>query len=177
MITVLRLGHRLGRDSRITTHCGLVSRGLGADRIIFSGDHEQSIVDSINKVTIQWGGKFQAEYDKNWLKAIKDHKKKGFMVVHLTMYGINLPDRIGTIRDQGKERDILLIVGSQKVPGEVYELADHNIAVGNTPHSEISALALFLDHYFMGDELKKRMDDGKLSIVPQEKGKKTLEKE
>ena len=38
MIVVLRLGHRIGRDARISTHCGLVARALGANKIIYSGD-------------------------------------------------------------------------------------------------------------------------------------------
>ena len=31
-IEVLRLGHRVGRDPRITTHLALVSRAMGADQ-------------------------------------------------------------------------------------------------------------------------------------------------
>ena len=37
MIVVLRLGHRLKRDERLSTHVGLASRALGADKIIYSG--------------------------------------------------------------------------------------------------------------------------------------------
>ena len=34
MITVLRIGHRLGRDKRITTHVALVARAFGANKIL-----------------------------------------------------------------------------------------------------------------------------------------------
>ncbi|NOQ56200.1 MAG: tRNA (cytidine(56)-2'-O)-methyltransferase [Nanohaloarchaea archaeon] len=175
MITVLRIGHRLGRDSRITTHCGLVSRAFGAKKIILSGDYDKKIVDSLCGVTKQWGGDFEVEYDKQFMKIIKKFKKEGGIVVHLTMYGINLPDKIGDIRKDSKARDVLVIIGSQKVPGEVYHLADYNVAVGNTPHSEISALAIFLDRFFCGRQIEKKMKKGKISIIPQEKGKKTVE--
>ncbi len=175
MITVLRLGHRLGRDSRITTHCGLVARAFGAGRIILSGDYDKKIVDSLKGVSEQWGGDFEVDYDRQWMKAIKKFKEDGAVVVHLTMYGMNLPEKIGEIRKTCKGKDMLVIVGSQKVPGEVYQLSDYNIAVGNTPHSEISALAIFLDRYFEGKQFDKKPGKGKISIIPQEKGKKTVE--
>ena len=177
MITLLRLGHRLGRDSRITTHCGLVARAFGADRIILSGDYDKKIVDSLKGVSEQWGGDFEVDYDKQWMKIIKKFKKDGAVVVHLTMYGMNLQDKIDEVRKTSKGKDVLVIVGSQKVPGEVYELSDYNIAVGNTPHSEISALALFLDRFFCGKQFGKKPEKGKISIIPQERGKKTVESE
>ena len=36
MITVLRLGHRPGRDRRVTTHVALVARAFGADKVLVS---------------------------------------------------------------------------------------------------------------------------------------------
>jgi len=36
--------------------------------------------------------------------------------VHLTMYGMPVQDKIGEIRN---EKDLLVIVGSEKVPGEI----------------------------------------------------------
>ncbi|MEA3229863.1 MAG: tRNA (cytidine(56)-2'-O)-methyltransferase [archaeon] len=177
MITVLRLGHRPGRDSRVTTHCGLVARAFGAEKIILSGEYDRKVAEGLKKVCKNWGGDFEVLYDKQWLKTIKQHKDAGGLAVHLTMYGINLPDKIDEIRKSGKKKDLLVIVGSQKVPGEVYGLSDFNIAVGNTPHSEISALALFLDRYFEGKMLGRNISGGEIRIVPQEKGKKTIEGE
>ena len=40
MITVLRLDHRLGRDTRITTHVCLTARAFGADKVILSGERD-----------------------------------------------------------------------------------------------------------------------------------------
>jgi len=33
MITILRIGHRISRDKRITTHVALVARAFGAEKI------------------------------------------------------------------------------------------------------------------------------------------------
>ncbi|MCK7488956.1 MAG: hypothetical protein MZU79_00960 [Anaerotruncus sp.] len=39
----------------------------------------------------------------------------------------------------------MIVVGAEKVPPEIYQLADWNVAVGNQPHSEVAALAITLD--------------------------------
>ena len=44
-VDVLRLGYRLGRDPRITTHLALVGRALGADRFLLAGDELAEEVD------------------------------------------------------------------------------------------------------------------------------------
>ena len=93
--------------------------------------------------------------------------------MHLTAYGENIQtsDVIGRIKAAGKP--VMLLVGSQKVPGEFYsdEVSDFNVAVGNQPHSECSALAIFLDRYFEGKELAKPFEKAKMEIVPKERGK------
>jgi tRNA (cytidine56-2'-O)-methyltransferase len=88
------------------------------------------------------------------------------------MYGLNLPDVIGDIQSHEK---ILVIVGAEKVPGEIYGLADYNVAVTGQPHSEISSLALFLDHYFSGQELGNEFPGALIRIVPSKAGKQTEE--
>ena len=105
MITLLRLGHRLGRDSRVTTHCGLVARAFGAGKIILSGDYDKKIVDSLKGVSEQWGGDFDVEYDKQWMKIIKRFKDEGAVVVHLTMYGIGLDEGIAGLVERLKSYD------------------------------------------------------------------------
>jgi tRNA (cytidine56-2'-O)-methyltransferase len=88
------------------------------------------------------------------------------------MYGINLPDAIGEIRAHEK---IMVVVGAEKVPGEMYGLADYNIAVTSQPHSEISSLALFLDRLFFGTELSVTFPCAKIRIIPSRAGKHTEE--
>ncbi|MEM5793143.1 MAG: tRNA (cytidine(56)-2'-O)-methyltransferase [Candidatus Aenigmatarchaeota archaeon] len=169
VLWVLRIGHRLPRDERISTHCGLVARAFGCDGIIFSGEEDLGLLKSIKKVVEKWGGNFEAIYEKNWKSVIKKFRDKGFIIILLTMYGVNLPDIIEKI----KEKDILIIIGSEKVPTEVYDMCDLQIAVGNQPHSEVAAIAVFLDRYFEGKELKKKFN-GKVSIIPKERGKCVL---
>ena len=173
-VKVLRIGHRKKRDVRLTTHVCLSARALGADEAILSGEEDKPIMDSVIDVVERWGGSFKVSYEKNWRGVIKSHQKRNFAVVHLTMYGEPIQDKIQEIKSINK--DILIVVGSEKVPGEVYDLADYNIAVTNQPHSEVAALAIFLDMLFDGKELEKKQRNAKLEIKPQKKGKKVVKK-
>ena len=168
-IFVLRLGHRKFRDERISTHCGLVARALGANGIIYSGERDEVIIESVKNVVKKWGGKFEVSYEENWRKILKNWNGK---IIHLTMYGTPVQNKIDEIRKCNE--DLLIVIGSEKVPLEVYKLADWNIAITNQPHSEIAALAIFLDKFFMGEELNKNFENPKVKIIPQEKGKKLI---
>jgi tRNA (cytidine56-2'-O)-methyltransferase len=161
-VSVLRIGHRFVRDDRITTHAALVSRAFGADSIYMT-EVDESIKETIRKVGSIWGG--ESEFS---IEIVQCWKRNSGKVIHLTMYGINIDDAIHGI---WKEKKVLVIIGAQKVPREVYTLADYNIAVGNQPHSEIGALSIFLDRIFKGKELKKNFRGGKLRIIPNNKGK------
>jgi len=175
MIVVLRLGHRKGRDKRVTTHVGLVARAFGADGIILSGEKDEGVINSLKKVSENWGTKdgegFFVEYRRNWRKVIKEFKGKK---VHLTMYGIPVDKKISEIKRVTKGKNLLVIVGAEKVPREVYDESDYNISVTTQPHSEIAALAIFLDRYYGGKELSFEFKGGKLKINPTEKGKEVL---
>ena len=168
MITVLRLGHRAGRDPRISTHCALVARAFGAGRIIYSGEHDSDFERSVTSIVKNWGGPFEISYEKRWKWVIKSFMGKK---VHLTMYGIPLQKKIAAIR---KYKNILVIVGGQKVPAEAYNMVDHNISITSQPHSEVAALAVFLHELQSGKQLSMRFRDAKLRVVPQEIGKKTV---
>ncbi|MDR2202860.1 MAG: tRNA (cytidine(56)-2'-O)-methyltransferase [Nitrososphaerota archaeon] len=172
-IVVLRWGHRIHRDSRLTTHCALTSRAMCASGFILADIEDKSIEKTIKTITKHWGGNFTFEMGVNWRNAVCDWKTKGGIVVHLTAYGENIQtsDTINRIRQTGK--DILLLVGSQKVPGEFYstEISDFNIGIGNQPHSECSALAIFLDRFFEGKELTVEFEKAKVQIIPQKHGK------
>ena len=128
--------------------------------------------DMANNVAARWGGTFFCEDNIKWRTCIRNWKETGGKVVHLTMYGINLPDAIPKIRSEEK---LLVVVGAEKVPGEMYGLADYNVAVTGQPHSEISSLALFLDHLFYGAELKNEFSHAKIHIIPSKAGKHTEE--
>ncbi len=172
-IVVLRYGHRFERDYRVTSHCCLVARAFGAEKVIIAGDADQSIKASVDDITERWGGRFEIEFTGNWKKQLKELKAKGFFAVHLTMYGLPMQKEISKIR---KNKKILVIIGSQKVEKEVYRLSDTNISITTQPHSEIAALAVFLDRLQSGKELEKKFSKAKIRVLPQKKGKKIQKK-
>ena len=168
-IWVLRLNHRLHRDERISSHVGLVARAFGCNGIIFSGEQDKKLMNSIKKVVKSWGGPFEGKYEKSWKKVVKNWDGK---IVHLTMYGLSIQRKIKEIKK--RKDDLLVIVGSAKVSGEAYQLADWNIAITNQPHSEVAALGVFLHELFEGKELKGKFKSAKIKVLPQQKGKKII---
>ncbi len=167
-IQVLRLGHRLVRDDRVTTHVGLAARAFGADRIHLL-NCDPDVKHRIDRVTSKWGGKFEAEVTEEWRGLIGSWKERGGLVIHLTMYGINLDNVITSIRNSKK--DLLLLISAEKAPREAFDLSDYNVAIGHQPHSEVAALAIFLDRYFEGVELKRDFQGSKVQIIPSARGK------
>jgi len=164
-VSVLRLGHRFIRDKRTTTHIALVARAFCADELILDSE-DRDLEKSIVRIIEEWGGKLNIKVEKNWRKFIENFNGER---IHLTMYGMPVDEKIPEIKKSKKDK--LIIVGGQKVPSEVYHISEYNIAVGNQPHSEIAALAVFLDRLFEGDELNRNFK-GKKRIIPQECGKK-----
>ena len=88
------------------------------------------------------------------------------------MYGKHVEEVIPTIRDNGKDK--LIIVGGSRVPTEVYELADWNLSVTNQPHSEVAALAICLHYVMDAKELDITYDDGKMQIIPNNEHKEVV---
>ncbi|AXI24667.1 tRNA (cytidine(56)-2'-O)-methyltransferase [Methanofervidicoccus sp. A16] len=175
VVEVLRLGHRGERDRRTSTHVALTARALGADKILFTSEDDH-VKESISKVVENWGGNFKFEVVESWKGYVRSFKKRG-IVIHLTMYGESVNERIDTIRELLKEgKDILVVVGGEKVPKEIYELADYNISIGNQPHSEIAALAIFLDRLFEGKTLYRDYPDAKIKVIPSERKKVVVRK-
>jgi len=163
VITILRHGHRLERDKRITTHVALVARAFGADKILITtrDDHIQRTIASVVK---RFGGDFTIETGVDCKSVLRNWPGT---IVHLTMYGESLETGMQKI---DRTKDLLLIVGAEKVPRYFYEVADVNIAIGNQPHSEVAAVALFLDRFTKGAWQDKSFD-GQLTITPNPRGK------
>jgi tRNA (cytidine56-2'-O)-methyltransferase len=177
-VIVLRWGHRPCRDARLTTHVILAARALGASGVILSDVEDEKIRTTVEKVRKNWGGPFSFEMGTPWRKAVKDWKAQCGIVVHLTAYGENIQASDVLQRIKAARKDILIIVGSQKVPKEFFleAISDYNVAVGNQPHSECSSLAVFLDRLFEGKELMKIFENVEIGIIPQRRGKKIAEK-
>ncbi|WP_254537585.1 tRNA (cytidine(56)-2'-O)-methyltransferase [Halomarina litorea] len=166
-VTVLRLGHRAGRDNRMTTHVGLTARALGADRVVLTGN-AAGPRGTIEDITDRFGGPFTVELTDEPKRLVRGFPGK---VVHLTMYGLPVQDVEGPIRDAHREGSLLVVVGAEKVPFDVYEHADWNVGVTNQPHSEVAGLAVFLDRLFEGRELDRAWEDADRQVVPMATGK------
>ena len=153
-IEVLRIGQRVIRDDRVTTHAALVARALGASKI-YMNEVDPEIENTIKKMNKTWGGKFEVEFFEDWKKVLKS-KINEYRIVHLTMYGEKIDDVAKEIR---KNQNILIVVGAEKVPRAIYEKADFNISISNQPHSEISALAIVLDRLHKGKQFDMKFEN------------------
>jgi tRNA (cytidine56-2'-O)-methyltransferase len=167
------------RDRRVTSHLALVARAFGASRIIIAGDRDSTLNHTVDTIVNQWGGEFNIEKRPfaDWKIIITEWKESGGKILHLTMYGENLltfekSESFHRLQEDPIQRTkLLIVVGGKKVPGKVFHLANWNIGIGNQPHSEVSALAVFLDH-LMPNMLQQKFAGAKHQIVPSLEGKK-----
>ena len=171
-IVILRLGHRIPRDLRVTTHVCLTARAFGADGLILADVVDKALEKTILDVCHRFGGTFWIRMGEPWRQVVKEWKSKGGEVAHLTAYGIPLPEAIQSIRASQSRK--LVVVGAEKVPGEVFEAATWNVAVTSQPISEVSALAMFLDRYFEGKQFSMEFENAELKIIPSARGKKVV---
>lgn len=162
---VLRLGHRPERDKRMTTHVGLTARAFGLEKM-YLPKIDSKVKSTLEDVTERFGGGFLVEEREDWRDLIEGWDGS---TVHLTMYGMDIDELLSEYQIE----DPLIIVGSQKVPKEVFELSDFNVSVGNQPHSEVAALAVFLDRYNERDIREKR--SGKMGVLPSKKEKRVID--
>ena len=165
MIEILRLSHRIARDKRISTHLGLTSRAFLADKMYYSGQKDSSLESSIIKINKNFGSNFTIEFIKDPIKLVKEKKSQNYLIINLTMYGLEIKTQLQKIKISKK---LLIIIGSEHVPFSYYELADINLSITNQPHSELSALAILL---YEINGIKDDFKNAKLKIKPSEKGK------
>ncbi len=163
-VVVLRMGHRFFRDSRVTTHVCLTARAMAANGAIITDREDKEVEATVRDVVKRFGGSFEIESGKPWRRVVRDWKNVGGLVVHLTAYGLPLPKVVDEIRQT--VRDILVVVGSEKMPGEVFKLADWNVSVTNQPMSEVAALAVFLDWFNQHKEFDLDFPDAEVQIIP-----------
>ncbi len=163
----MRIGHRPERDKRVTTHVALSSRALGA-KGIFVDTEDPVLEGNVRSVVERFGGDYTIETGVAYRQKIKEWPGK---VVHLTMYGQRVDEALPKIPH---DEDLLIVVGAEKVPAEVYQRADYNVSVGNQPHSEIAALAILLDRFTEGKALYADRE-GQLEVIPNERGKTVVE--
>lgn len=167
MLVVLRIGHRRARDARLTTHVCLTARALGADAVWVS-EKDRVLERTVQSVVDRFGGPFEVKTGVPWKRALKEF---GGVRVHLTMYGESLDKVAAKVQAAARGKDVMIIVGASKVPGELFGLSDFNVAVGSQPHSEVAALALALDRLGGGAWGAKKFKGGRVVIRPSARGK------
>jgi tRNA (cytidine56-2'-O)-methyltransferase len=172
VIEILRIGQRLVRDDRVTTHVALVARAFGASKI-YMNEVNPEIKDTLDKVNKTWGGDFEISFIDDWNELVKRRKNDSARIVHLTMYGEDINDVESRLE---KEQDLLIVIGAEKVPRKIFDLADYNVAIGSQPHSEISALAVLLDRILKGKKFSTSFDEAQRKIIPTKQGKNVVVK-
>ena len=172
-IEVLRIGQRLVRDDRVTTHVALVSRAFGASRIYMT-EANPGIRGAVQQINRRWGGTFEVIYVEGWRSILQQKKSQNYVIIHLSMYG----EAINSVQEQLRSihrndaRNILVVVGAKKVPRDVYGAADYNVSVGGQPHSEIAALAVLLDRINGGRQFEDGgFENAMFRIVPSSRSK------
>lgn len=154
----------------------LTARAFGCSGIVVSEVNDFDILETMTKIVRDWGGPLTVEMGVSWRKVISDWRKKGGISVHLTAYGENIQEGNVLSRIKSTKKDILVLVGSQKVPSEFMrsEVSDYNVSIGNQPHSEVGALAVFLDRLYQGRELQTQFYEPKLKVVPNPRRKEVM---
>lgn len=149
----------------MTTHVGLTARAFGLDSM-YMPELDEKVRNTLKDVSDRFGGDFEVKERRDWRKLMKEWSGD---VVHLTMYGSDIDDFFS-------EHDIkepLLVVGSQKVAKDVYDMADFNVSIGNQPHSEVAALAVFLDRF--NKRSMPEMRSGEMGILPSNGEKRVVD--
>jgi tRNA (cytidine56-2'-O)-methyltransferase len=167
-VSVLRVGHRAGRDPRLTTHLALAARALGAERM-YLHPPDAELAGRLDRVVEGWGGAFTVVGAPDWRRVVREFPGT---VVHLTMYGRPLSEVVARLR---RAKAVLFVVGGAKVPPDLYRLAGINAAVGHQPHSEVAALAVALDR-LKGLPGPRPLAGARRRIVPLARGKKVVER-
>jgi len=163
-VSLLRVGHRPGRDPRLTTHVALAARAFGARRM-YLHPRDDALAERVASVVRRWGGRFTVVPVDDWKSVVRSFPGA---VVHLTMYGLPLERCLPRL---ARHREILLVVGGAKVPPELYRQATYNVAVGHQPHSEVAAVAVTLER-LLGLPGPARPGTASQRIIPSARGKR-----
>ena len=166
-IEVLRIGGRLVRDDRVTTHAALVARAFGASRIYMDWAGPD-LEETLHSVRESWGGEFEMVETASWRTTLRERAAAGLVPVHLTMYGTPLLEATSAL---SREKGLLVVIGAGKVPRELYDMSKYNVSVTGQPHSEIAALAVFLDRVQEGRQFGLEFGGAHRRIVPSARGK------
>jgi tRNA (cytidine56-2'-O)-methyltransferase len=162
-VELLRVGHRPGRDPRLSTHLALVARAFGAERM-YLHPPDAGVERSLSGVRDRWGGSFEVLPAPSWSAVVRAAPGP---VVHLTMYGVPLARLLPRLR---RAKRLLLVAGGAKVPPKLYGEATYNVSVGSQPHSEVGAVAVVLRE-LLGLPGTRSLPGARRRIVPRARGK------
>jgi tRNA (cytidine56-2'-O)-methyltransferase len=166
-VEVLRLGHRPGRDPRLTTHLALTARAFRVP-VLHLEPPDEELARRVASATARFGGNFRVEGIRAWRPFLKGWKG---LSLHLTMYGEDLDEVLPRLPP---DLPVLVVVGGPKVPREVYELSTFNVAVTHQPHSEVAALAVTLDR-LLGTPREERRAGAQITVLPHPRGKRVID--
>ena len=76
------------------------------------------------------------------------------------------------VQNISQDAPMVVVVGGTKVPGELFRIADYNVSIGNQPHSEVAALAVFLESLVGTLDESTRFAGGDIEVVPSKRAKK-----
>ena len=93
---------------------------------MLAGDEDKEMFENLESVSERFGGSLETSHVKG-MSHLKKHVQDGGVAVHLTMYGEPFRKAIPKIR---RDRPVVIVVGGAKVPGDVYKICQHNVAVG-----------------------------------------------
>lgn len=75
-IVVLRLHHRITRDKRMSSHLALVARAFGASKIVYSGEYDNRIEQTVAQIVESWGEISMLSIHKMKDSILKNGKEK-----------------------------------------------------------------------------------------------------
>jgi tRNA (cytidine56-2'-O)-methyltransferase len=147
---------------------------MGANHFVLCGDEDPGVLETLCDVTENFGGEFTSEHHVKPMGFLRHFAKEGGRIVHLTMYG-EAYDSVA--QSMPTDAPIAVVVGGAKVPGEIYKLADYNVAVGHQPHSEVAALALFMSELMGGVADSDQFPGARLEVQPHPSGKVVIDRD
>jgi tRNA (cytidine56-2'-O)-methyltransferase len=138
---------------------------------VWVSERDRELEKGVASAVDRFGGPFEVRTGVAWRQALANFDG---VKVHLTMYGEPIDRVVAAVRRRALGRDLMVVVGGPKVPGEVYGLADFNVAVSNQPHSEVAALAIALDRFTSGAWARKKFEGARVAVRPSARGKEVV---
>ena len=143
---------------------GLAARAFGASSIIFTTPKNSRVVRYFKGLSARWGGNFNVEFTNDWRKELD--VKKNYKVVYLTRFGVPIRSVESILRTYKN----LVVVVSTTDNKSAIRRADFNVSISTQPHTNISAISVFLHEFYSGRELALHFENARYKVVPAARG-------